>query len=116
MGDNKGELSDYRTVYKIAIEFGFRALGSQVSKVVANYLSRKYGIILADTFSKPDLLEEALEGTLGGGGRLIERRIVKSIYIQLSSPLNDSDIQLRTKQDFSRYIMESQTIFQETHG
>jgi hypothetical protein len=116
LGDNKGELSDYRTVYKIAIEFGFRALGSQVSKVVANYLSRKYGVMLADTFSKPDSLGEALEGTLGGGALLIERRIVKSIYIQLSSPLDDSNIRLRTKQDFGRYIMESQIIFQETHG
>jgi hypothetical protein len=84
--------------------------------VVANYLSRKYGMTIAETFLKPGSLAEALEGTLGAGGLLIERRIVKSIYFQLSSPLNDSDIQLRTRQDFERYVITSQTLFQKIHG
>lgn len=106
---------DYRIIYQKAIEFSFQALGSQVSNVVANYLSRKYGMRIADTFSKPDSLGEALEGTLGAGALLIERRIVKSIYLQLSSPLANSDIHLRTRQDFGRYIMESQALFQKTH-
>jgi hypothetical protein len=116
LNDINGEVSDYRTIYQKAIEFGFQALGSQVSKVVANYLSRKYGMTIADTFSKPDSLGEALESTLGAGALLIERRIVKFIYIQISSPLNDSNIQLRTRQDFGRYIMDSQALFQETRG
>jgi hypothetical protein len=108
--------SDYRVIYQKAVTFGFQALGSQISRVVANYLSRKYGISIPDTFSKPDSLSEALEGTLGAGGLLIERRIVKSLYLQLSSPLNDSDIRLRTRQDFEKYVMESQALFQKSHG
>jgi hypothetical protein len=111
----EGEVSDYKTIYRKAAAFGFQALGSQISSVVANYLSRKYGMTIADTFSKPDSLGEALEGTLGAGGLLIERRIVKSIYLQLSSPLSDSDIRLRTRQDFERYVMESQALFQKIH-
>lgn len=116
MGDTAGEVRDYRMIYRAAIEFGFQALGNQVSKVVANYISRKYGLTLAETFSKPDSLSEALEGTLGSGGLLIERRIVKSIYAQLSSPFIDSDIRLSTGKDFGRYIAESQALFREIRG
>jgi len=111
-----GEGSDYKTIYQRATTFGFQALGNQISKVVANYLSRKYGTAIADTFSKPGLLAEALEGTLGAGGLLIERRIVKSIYLQLSSPLVESDIRLRTRQDFERYVIESQGLLPKNHG
>ena len=104
---------EYRIIYQKAIEFGFQVLGGHVSNVVANYLSRKYGMTIADTFSKPDSLVEALEGTLGAGALLIERRIVKSIYLQLASPLNNSDIHLRTRQDFEGYILESQVLFRK---
>jgi hypothetical protein len=104
----------YRTMYQKAIEFSFQALGSQVSNVVVNYLARKYGIPLADTFSKPESLGEALESTLGAGAILIERRIVKSIYLQLSTPLNSADIRLSNKVDFDRYIAESRVLFLKT--
>jgi hypothetical protein len=107
--------TSYRAVYQKAFGFSFQALGSQVSSVVVNYLSRKYGMPLGDTYSEPESLAEALEGTLGAGAILIERRIVKSIYAQLSSPLNGSDIRLRNRQDFDRYIMESQVLFRKTH-
>lgn len=106
----EGESSEYRTVYENATTFGFQALGSQISKVVANYLSRKYGLAIADTYSNPGSLAEALEGTLGSGGLLIERRIVKSIYVQLSSPLDESGIRLRTRQDFEKYVIDSRAL------
>jgi hypothetical protein len=115
LSETTGNGTTYRTVYQKAIEFSFQALGSQVSSVVVNYLSRKYGMALGDTFSKPDSLGEALEGTLGAGAILIERRIVKSIYAQLSSPLNGPDIRLRNRQDFDRYVMESQILFRKIH-
>jgi hypothetical protein len=105
----------YRAMYQRAIEFSFQALGSQVSNVVVNYLARKYAMSLADTFSKPESLGEALEGTLGAGAILIERRIVKSIYLQLSSPLNNADIRLSNRRDFERYIAESKTLFRKIH-
>ena len=108
--------SDYKTVYQNAVTFGFQVLGSQVSNVVANYVSRKYGIKLEETFSNPASLGEALESTLGAGGILIERRVVKSIYRQLSGSLKDSDIRLSTRQDFERYVKESWGLFQKVHG
>jgi hypothetical protein len=106
---------DYKTIYQKAIAFGFLVLGSQVSSVVANYLSRKYEMTLGDTFSNPASLGEALEGTLGAGGLLIERRIVKSIYVQLSSPVSDSDIRISARTDFERYVRDSQRLFQKVH-
>jgi hypothetical protein len=108
--------ADYEGVYQNAVTFGFQVLGSQVSNVVANYLSRKYGMKLEETFSKPASLGEALESTLGAGGILIERRIVKSIYRQLSGSLKDSDIRLSTTLDFERYVKESWRLFQKVHG
>lgn len=116
MSETSGEGSDYRTIYQNATTFAFQALGNQISRVVANYVSRKYAMTIADTFSNPGSLAEALEGTLGAGGLLIERRIVKSIYLQLSSPLNESDIRLRTSQDFERYVVESRALLQKNHG
>jgi hypothetical protein len=108
-------ISDYKSIYLKATTFGFQVLGREISRVVVNYLSRKYAMTIEDTFSNPDSLGEALEGTLGAGGLLIERRIVKSIYLQLSSPLKDSDIRLSTRQDFERYVKDSQMLFQRAH-
>jgi len=75
-------------MYQKAIEFSFQALGSQVSNVVVNYLARKYGISLADTFSKPESLGEALESTLGAGG---DSHRAQNREIDLSSALDSSE-------------------------
>jgi hypothetical protein len=107
---------DYKVVYRKAVEFSFQALGGQVSKVVANYISRKYEMTIEETYSSPESLAEALEGTLGAGALLIERRIVKSIYAQLSLPLSDPSIRLKTRQDFGRYIAESRELSRQTDG
>jgi hypothetical protein len=101
----------YRAAYADALNHGLEILGVQVSGVVANYVSRKYGMNMGETFSDPVRLSEALERTLGSGALLIERRIVRSIYRQLSLPLTDADFHLTSAQDFKRYVIQSQALF-----
>ncbi len=92
--------------YSEAINYGFKALGDQVSRVIINFISKKYNLRVEETFSKPELLSEAMERTLGAGALLIEKRIIRYLYNQPSS-LSDSQIEIRTGQDFSRYIRDA---------
>jgi hypothetical protein len=92
--------------YSEAVNYGFKALGNQVSGVIINFISKKYNLRVAETFSKPELLCEAMERTLGAGALLIEKRIIRYLYDQHSS-FTDSQIEIRNGQDFSRYIRDA---------
>ena len=97
--------SNLMSDYSEAVDYGFKALGNQVSGVIINFISKKYNLRVAETFSKPELLCEAMERTLGAGALLIEKRIIKHLYGQRSSS-NDLQIEVNNRQDFSRYIRD----------
>ncbi len=98
--------SNFRSAYSKAINHGFQALGNQISNVIINYIRRKYDLKVEETYSKPELMCEALERTLGSGALLIEKRIIKHLYSQLSLPFAESAIQIRNGQDFAAYIRD----------
>jgi hypothetical protein len=55
--------ADYNLMrdYSDAVNYGFKALGNQVSNVIINFISKKYNLRVSETFSKPELLYEAME-------------------------------------------------------
>ncbi|MHB8568243.1 MAG: hypothetical protein ACYC7D_07315 [Nitrososphaerales archaeon] len=99
------EQGRFREVYASALSFAFEALGRQISKVVIDYISRKFRTSAFDTSGQPRFLCEALEKSLGYGAILIETRIVNSIYSQLSIPLqSEPEIRMGHPEDFEKYI------------
>ncbi len=98
-------LDDFRQVYAEALNYGFSALGRHIGNVVANYLARQYRIAPGDTYSDPKLLFEALEKSLGYGSIVVETRIIKSLYSQLSVPLSTQPvIRMGHPEDFEKYV------------
>jgi hypothetical protein len=103
------EPREFRAVYKDAIDYGFAALGSHISRVVSDYLTRKYGLTPTNTVESPVLLSEALEKTLGYGSILIETRIVRSLNQQLSLPLAAPPvIRMGHPEDFEAFVRKAQ--------
>ena len=74
-------------MYSEALTYGFLALGRQLANVVSDYLARKYDLTPVETYKNPKLIYEALEKSLGYGSIIIETRIIKSLYSQLSLPM-----------------------------
>jgi hypothetical protein len=82
---------------------------------VSDYLARKYNVTPISTSENPRLLSEALEKTLGYGAILIETRIVKSLFSQLSIPLETPPrIRMGHPEDFEKYVREIQDIASTT--
>jgi hypothetical protein len=97
----------FRQIYAEALAYGFATLGKHLSNVVTDYLSRKYRINPVDTYENPKALSQALEKTLGYGSVMVESRIVKSLYSQLSLPQEGIPrIRMSHPEDFERYIVQ----------
>jgi hypothetical protein len=103
-----GEADVFRSLYAESIQYGFRALGGEVSRVLMDYLSRKYSIAIERTSHQPELLDEALVAALGAGSVLIESRVIRYMNQRLAVPFSESQIRIRSGQDFVRLVFESQ--------
>ena len=100
---------ELRAAYGLALRDGFNSLGSIISRVVENYISRKYNVELIDTYRNPRLLAEALDKVMGAGSIIVLDRIIKSVYSQLSIPLpvNEPEIRLGHPEDFENYLSKT---------
>jgi hypothetical protein len=101
------EADVFRDLYAESIQYGFRALGGEVSQVLMDYLSRKYSISIERTSHQPELLDEALVAALGAGSVLIESRVIRYMNQRLAAPFSESQIRIRSGQDFVRLVFES---------
>ncbi len=96
-------------MYSEALTYGFLALGRQLANVVSDYLARKYDLTPVETYKNPKLIYEALEKSLGYGSIIIETRIIKSLYSQLSLPMEGQPrIRMGHPEDFEKYVFELQ--------
>lgn len=59
--------------------------GQQVSQVLRTYLERQYSIPPESLAENPKALMEALESVLDSGSRIVERRILRSLYQKIGS-------------------------------
>jgi hypothetical protein len=60
-----------------------KILGNVVSKIVTDYLERKYSIRLTNTATNPSALDEALDHAIDGGRTIVERRLINILYEKL---------------------------------
>lgn len=111
MQETTRDMEDFKRIYLEALNYGFQAMGKHISRIVADYLLRKYNLTTIETFSNPRALSIALEKTLGYGAILVEKRIIKSIRTSVSPNVDESDlfsptIRLGHPEDFEKSVFE----------
>ncbi len=82
--------------------------GQQISQVLKTYLERQHSIPPESLAENPHALVEALETILDSGSRLVERKILRSLYSKIGSPVPQS-----SAKDFEERISEVKKIYSE---
>ena len=73
----------FEVAFAQATEEAFKILGNIVSKIVTDYLETKYHIDFTKTANNPAVLDEALEHTIDGGRKIVERKLIKLLLEKL---------------------------------
>lgn len=82
--------------------------GQQVSQVLKAHLERQYSIPPETLAENPRALVEALETVLDSGSRIVERRILRSLYSKIGSNVPQS-----SAADFEERISEVKKMYLE---
>lgn len=113
------DVEDFKRIYLEALNYGFQAMGKHISKIVADYLLRKYNLTTIETFSNPKALSIALEKSLGYGAILVETRIIKSLRTSVKANPDENDLQLSPTirlghpEDFEKNVFECMQMIQK---
>ena len=81
----------FEEAFAQATNESIKILGNVVSKVVTDYLERKYSIRLTNTANDPSALDEALEHAIDGGRTIVERRLINILYEKLGLEPSSSE-------------------------
>jgi hypothetical protein len=79
--------SNFSEAYEQAVADGLAVLGKQISLVISSYIEEKYSIRIIDTADNPKALSDALYATIDGGTRIVQRRILRSLYNRIGIEL-----------------------------
>jgi hypothetical protein len=82
--------------------------GRQISQIVSNYLEKKHSIPPRSLGENPQALAAALQDALDSGARIVERRILRSLFEKLGShqpspPSNFEDAITKAKIEYQKY-------------
>jgi hypothetical protein len=73
----------FEEAFAQATNESIKILGNVVSKIVTDYLERKYSVHLSKTSNNPSALDEALDHAIDGGRTIVERRLMNILYEKL---------------------------------
>lgn len=85
--------------------------GQQVSQVLKTHLERQYSIPPESLAENPKALMEALQSVLDSGSRIVERRILRSLYNKIGAVVPQS-----TAADFEERISEAKRLYSEHYS
>lgn len=71
---------EFKIIYEQAVTEALTILGRHVANIITLYVKEKYLIRLGETSDNPKMLTDALESTLEGRTRIIQRRILRLLY------------------------------------
>jgi hypothetical protein len=71
---------DFIKIYGESVNEALFVLGPHIARIINFYVNEKYSIRLADTWDNPKNLTHALETTIDGATRVIQRRILRILY------------------------------------
>ena len=81
----------FEEAFAQATNESIKILGNVVSKVVTDYLERKYSFRLTNTANNPSALDEALDHAIDGGRTIVERRLINILYEKLGLEPSSSE-------------------------
>ena len=81
----------FEEAFAQATNESIKILGNVVSKIVTDYLERKYSIRLTNTANDPSVLDEALDHAIDGGRKIVERRLINILYEKLGLEASSSE-------------------------
>ena len=100
--------SKFSEAYEQAVVEGLSVLGKQISLVISSYIEEKYSIRISDTADNPKALSDALYATIDGGTRIVQRRILRSLYnrigieLPFTMTINFEDKILKVKKEYEK--------------
>lgn len=98
----------FKEEYEQAVIGALSILGQHISVLIISYIEEKYSIRLSDTADNPKALSDALEATINGATRIVQRRILRSLYnrIGISLPfvitINFEDKILNARKEYEK--------------
>lgn len=98
----------FNEAYEQAVAEGLSILGKQISLVISSYIEEKYSIRIIDTADNPKALSDALYATIDGGARIVQRRILRSLYkrigieLPFAMTINFEDKILKVKKEYEK--------------
>ena len=114
-GSEKQELTiqsstSFKEMYNQAVMEGLSILGKHVSAVIISYIKEKYSIRLSDTSDNIKALSDALDATIGGGTRIVQRRILRSLYNRIGV-----ELPFAMTVDFEDKILKAKTEYEKKY-
>ena len=73
----------FEEAFAQATNESIKILGNVGSKIVTDYLERKYSVHLSKTSNNSSALDEALDHAIDGGRIIVERRLMNILYEKL---------------------------------
>jgi hypothetical protein len=104
----------FEEAFAQATNESIKILGNVVSKIVTDYVERKYSVHLSKTSNNPSALDEALDHAIDGGGTIVERRLLNILYEKLG--LEPSSYETATGMDpvpFAQKVNEARRRYTE---
>ncbi len=98
----------FENLYREAIDEALLVLGPHIAQLIKFYVNEKYAIRLSDTYNNPQALTEALHSSIDGATRVIQRRMLRILYIKIGA---EPDFVMT--ENFERKIREAKETFEK---
>jgi hypothetical protein len=102
--------TSFKEMYNQAVMEGLSILGKHVSAVIISYIKKKYSIRLSDTSDNIKALSDALDATISGGTRIVQRRILRSLYNRIGV-----ELPFAMTVDFEDKILKAKTEYEKKY-
>jgi hypothetical protein len=108
--------NEFRIAYEQAVAEALKILGQPVASIIMLYVKEKYSIRLGETSDNPKVLTDALQSTLDGGTRIIQRRVLRLLYNKIgiepsfAITINFEEKVLSAKKEFEKKYINSKKI------
>ena len=99
---------EFKEIYGQAVTESLSILGQPIANIIISLVYEKHSIHLSETSDNPKALTEALNSTLDGGTRIIQRRILRSLYHkigiepQFAPTINFEEKVIKAKKEFEQ--------------
>ena len=99
---------EFVKIYGESVNEALSVMGPHIARIINFHVNEKYSIRLTETCNNPQSLTNALESTIDGATRVIQRRILRILYEKMQIEPN-----FVISSNFEERILEAKKIFEE---